>query len=76
MYSTENVSKRSVLSLSSKLYDPLGFVEPVTVKAKIMVQELWKHNLKWDKELQQQQQQQQQQALLPNRKRKKLNFTI
>lgn len=49
--STEKVSKRSVLSLSSKLYDPLGFVEPVTVKAKIMMQELWKHNLKWDQEL-------------------------
>ena len=49
--STEKVSKRSVLSLSSKVYDPLGFVEPVTVKAKIMMQELWKHNLTWDKEL-------------------------
>ena len=49
--STEKVSKRSVLSLSSKLYDPLGFVEPVAVKAKIMMQELWKHNLKWDEEL-------------------------
>ena len=49
--STDKISKRSVLSLSSKLYDPLGFVEPVTVKAKIMMQELWKHNLTWDKEL-------------------------
>ena len=49
--STEKVSKRSVLSLSSRVYDPLGFVEPVTVKAKIMMQELWKHNLTWDKEL-------------------------
>ena len=26
-------------------------MEPVTVKAKIMMQELWKHNLTWDKEL-------------------------
>ena len=49
--STENVSKRSLLSLSSKVYDPLGSVEPVTVKAKIMMHELWKHNLTWDKEL-------------------------
>ena len=48
--STEKVSKRSVLSLSSKLCDPLGF-EPVTVNAKIMMQELWKHNPTWDKEL-------------------------
>ena len=49
--STDKISKRSVLSLSPKLYDPLGFVEPVTVKAKIMMQELWKRNLTWDKEL-------------------------
>lgn len=49
--STHKICKRSVWSLSSKLYDPLGFVEPVTVKAKIMMQELWKHNLTWDKEL-------------------------
>ena len=49
--STEKVSKRSVPSLSSKLYNPLGFVEPVTVKAKIMMEELWKHNLTWNKEL-------------------------
>ena len=49
--SIDKISKRSVLSLSSKLYDPLGFVEPVTVKAKIMMQELWKYNLTWDKEL-------------------------
>ena len=49
--SPEKVSKRSVLNLSSKLYVPLGFVKPVTVKAKIMIQELWKHNLTWDKEL-------------------------
>ena len=49
--STDKISKRSALSLSSKLYDPLGFVEPVTVKAKIMMQELWKYNLTWDKEL-------------------------
>jgi len=49
--STEKVSKRLVLSISLKNYGPLGFVEPVTVKAKIMMQELWKHNLTWDKEL-------------------------
>ena len=49
--SIDKVSKRSVLSIPSKLYDSLGFVEPVTVKAKIMMEELWKHNLTWDKEL-------------------------
>ena len=44
----KKVTKRSALSLSSKLFDPLGFVEPITVKTKIMMQQLWKQNVKWD----------------------------
>lgn len=41
---TERSTKKSVLSLSSKLFDPLGFVQPVTAKAKIMIHKLWKTN--------------------------------
>ncbi|KAK3752075.1 hypothetical protein QZH41_005571 [Actinostola sp. cb2023] len=41
----------TVLSIASKLFDPLGYVEPVTVKAKIMILELWKQNITWDQEL-------------------------
>ena len=48
---TKELTKRSVLSLSSKLFDPLGFTEPVNVKAKIMMQELWKANIAWDEDL-------------------------
>lgn len=48
---TERFTKRSVLSLSSKLFDPLGFVEPVTAKAKIMMQKLWKTNTAWDNDI-------------------------
>lgn len=46
-----SITKRSVLSIASKLFDPLGFIEPVTVKAKIMIQELWKQNIIWDQDL-------------------------
>ena len=44
-------TKRTTLSFASKLFDPLGFVEPITVKAKIMIQDLWKQTLSWDESL-------------------------
>lgn len=47
----QSITKRSVLSLSSKLFDPLGFVEPVSAKGKIMMQELWKMKMPRDTEL-------------------------
>ena len=47
----QNITKRKALSIASKLFDPLGFVEPITVKAKIMIQELWKLKIGWDDNL-------------------------
>ena len=44
-------SKRDVLQLASKTYDPLGFISPVTVKAKLFIQELWQRKLEWDEPL-------------------------
>ena len=41
------LTKRSTISFASKLFDPLGYVEPITVKAKNMIQDLWKRNLNW-----------------------------
>ncbi|XP_022183202.1 uncharacterized protein LOC111042814 [Myzus persicae] len=35
----------------SRLFDPLGLVNPVIVKAKIFVQQLWKLKLAWDESL-------------------------
>ena len=58
---TENIkrpTKRSALSFASKLFDPLGFVEPITVKAKIMIQDLWKQNISWDEDLSNEQKEQ------------------
>ena len=45
------LAKRSTISFASKLFDPLGYVEPITVKAKIMIQDLWKQNLSWDEDV-------------------------
>lgn len=41
-------TKRSVLQASARIYDPLGFLSPYTVRVKILFQELWKANLDWD----------------------------
>ena len=45
------LTKRSTISFASKLFDTLGYVEPITVKAKIMIQDLWKQNLSWDEDV-------------------------
>ncbi|XP_071640893.1 uncharacterized protein [Temnothorax longispinosus] len=41
-------SKRSILSTIAKFYDPLGWVTPVTITAKIFMQSLWRETLNWD----------------------------
>ena len=45
---SQHVSKCNVLQVSSKTYDPLGYLSPVTVKAKLLIQELWQKKLEWD----------------------------
>ena len=49
--SSQPTSKRDVLQLASRTYDPLGFISPVTVKAKLLIQELWQRKLEWDEPL-------------------------
>ena len=41
-------TKRGVLQQSSKVFDPLGFTSPVTVSAKLLLQQLWQQKLPWD----------------------------
>ena len=41
-------SKRSLLSESARIYDPMGWVSPVTVKFKFLFQETWIRQLDWD----------------------------
>ena len=44
-------TKRDVLQTSSQIYDPLGWVTPVTIRAKILLQEIWETKLTWDEPL-------------------------
>ncbi|XP_037050902.1 uncharacterized protein LOC119084808 isoform X2 [Bradysia coprophila] len=44
-------TKRSMLSETASLFDPLGWLAPVIVRAKIMFQDLWKEGLDWKQEL-------------------------
>ncbi|XP_033212502.1 uncharacterized protein LOC117170088 [Belonocnema kinseyi] len=39
------ITKRLVVSQSAQLFDPLGWLAPVIIVAKIFIQELWKLNL-------------------------------
>ncbi|XP_076287443.1 uncharacterized protein LOC143212469 [Lasioglossum baleicum] len=43
--------KREVLSTISQLFDPLGWLAPVTVQGKLLMQELWMQKTSWDDEL-------------------------
>lgn len=45
------ITKRKVVSCVAQIYDPIGYVSPVIVKGKILIQELWKGKLDWDKKL-------------------------
>lgn len=44
-------TKRQVLSQMSSIWDPMGFLAPYVVRAKMMVQELWTLKLSWDEQL-------------------------
>ncbi|XP_028412339.1 uncharacterized protein LOC114535156 [Dendronephthya gigantea] len=41
-------TKRSIISISSKLFDPLGFLSPFKIRAKILYQKLWIRGASWD----------------------------
>ncbi|XP_046803778.1 uncharacterized protein LOC124419208 [Lucilia cuprina] len=41
-------TKRSVLSVVSKIYDLLGILSPVVIRCKIILQEMWLQNFDWD----------------------------
>ncbi|XP_053388885.1 uncharacterized protein LOC123544379 [Mercenaria mercenaria] len=45
---TDVITKREILKQSSRIYDSLGLLSPVTVRAKILLQELWQQKYSWD----------------------------
>lgn len=46
-------TKRTVLSLIAKIFDPCGFISPFTMYAKILFQDIWKSGVSWDDKLSQ-----------------------
>ena len=45
------LTKRKVLSMASKLYDPLGMLSPITLVARLFLAELWDQKFGWDQPL-------------------------
>jgi hypothetical protein len=42
------ISKRNCLAFLAQLWDPLGFISPITIKFRIDLQELWSAGFSWD----------------------------
>ncbi|KAL7730613.1 hypothetical protein ACLKA6_000604 [Drosophila palustris] len=41
-------TKRIILSTIARLFDPMGWLSPIVITAKMLMQVLWKTKLKWD----------------------------
>ncbi|XP_036146423.1 uncharacterized protein LOC118646821 [Monomorium pharaonis] len=46
--SISNYTKSSVLAETARLFDPLGWLAPVVIQAKILIQSTWLQNLEWN----------------------------
>ncbi|CAB3251377.1 unnamed protein product [Arctia plantaginis] len=44
-------TKRKIISDISRLFDPLGWLAPCIIVAKILIQKLWLSGIKWDQEV-------------------------
>lgn len=47
-HNQQKVTKREILSNTSKIFDPLGLLSPCTIALKILLQKLWLEKLEWD----------------------------
>jgi hypothetical protein len=45
-------TKRETLKVLMAVFDPHGFVSPILVNGKILIQEMWRVGIEWDEELQ------------------------
>ncbi|XP_025409846.1 uncharacterized protein LOC112683161 [Sipha flava] len=45
------ITKREILSVIACLFDPLGLVGPAIIRAKLMLQQLWRLKIQWDEPL-------------------------
>lgn len=48
---SQSNTKRGILQAVSSIFDPIGLITPVTLSAKLLVQDLWKEGKDWDQEI-------------------------
>ncbi|OXA62059.1 hypothetical protein Fcan01_00716 [Folsomia candida] len=44
------ITKRSVLSLAAQVFDPIGYTSPAVLQLKLLLQESWAQDMKWDEQ--------------------------
>ncbi|XP_059221542.1 uncharacterized protein LOC131996109 [Stomoxys calcitrans] len=44
----ESFTKREVLSVIARLFDPLGWLSPIIIRAKVIMQMMWLDDIEWD----------------------------
>ena len=47
-------TKRNILSLMAKFYDPIGLIQPIIIKLKLLFQEVCVTHADWDMEISEQ----------------------
>ena len=45
------ITKRMIIGSVATLHDPIGFISPVVMRAKMMIQQLWAAGVEWDENL-------------------------
>ena len=50
-YDFDSLTKRKILHLSAKIFDPLGWLLPVTIRTRMFLQDLWRLGIDWDEEM-------------------------
>ncbi|XP_059221109.1 uncharacterized protein LOC131995877 [Stomoxys calcitrans] len=46
--SSHEMTKRKILSAIAQLFDPAGWITPIIIRAKILMQQLWLEGFEWD----------------------------
>ncbi|GFT05411.1 integrase catalytic domain-containing protein [Trichonephila clavipes] len=49
--SKRTATKRFLLQVVGRIFDPLGFIAPYVIRLKILIQNIWEMGLLWDQEM-------------------------